>query len=85
MTYLTCNAPVTQGKNIDAIVRNLHSLGRVAQTLSDFGGPHLGAKLATKTVVLPTVSTPRRHCSSIYGFVLAELLCLAPLLAIHPC
>ena len=31
-----------EGKNMDAIVRNLHSLGRVAQTISKFEGPHLG-------------------------------------------
>jgi len=37
-----------EGKNLDAIVRNIHSLGRVAQTVSTFNGPHLGAKLATK-------------------------------------
>eukprot|EP00966_Prymnesium_polylepis_P246293 5696759-Prymnesium_polylepis.1 len=46
-TFMTVD--LYEGKNMDAIVRNLHSLGRVAQTLSDFGGPSLGARLATKT------------------------------------
>ena len=31
-----------------AVVRNLHALGRVAQSVRGFAGPHLGAKLATK-------------------------------------
>ena len=37
-----------EGKDIRAVVRNLHSLGRVAQTLEGFRGPHLGARLASK-------------------------------------
>ena len=35
-------------KNMGAVVRNLHSLGRVAQRLESFPGPHLGVKLSTK-------------------------------------
>ena len=31
-----------------AVVRNLHSLGRVAQTIEGFEGPTLGARLATR-------------------------------------
>ena len=36
-------------KNFPAVVRNLHSLGRVAQQRG-FGGPTLGARLASKNV-----------------------------------
>ena len=36
-------------RNMKAVVRNLHSLGRVAQTIYGFEGPHLGAKLAKKS------------------------------------
>ena len=35
-----------EGKNMNAVVRNLHSLGRVAQQ-QGFSGPTLGARLAT--------------------------------------
>ena len=37
-----------EAKDMRAVVRNIHSLGRVAQTIGTFGGPHLGAKLAAK-------------------------------------
>ena len=37
-----------EGGGMRAVVRNLHSLGRVAQNVDGFEGPHLGAKLATK-------------------------------------
>ena len=37
-----------EAKDMRAVVRNIHSLGRVAQTIDTFGGPHLGAKLAAK-------------------------------------
>ena len=37
-----------EGKNMNAVVRNLHSLGRAAQAVEGFGGPHLGTRLATK-------------------------------------
>ena len=36
------------GRGVDAVVRNLHSLGRVAQTIDTFRGPQLGAKLAER-------------------------------------
>ena len=36
-----------EGKNLPAVVRNLHSLGRVAQQRG-FSGPSLGAKLSTR-------------------------------------
>jgi hypothetical protein len=39
-----------EGKDMRAVVRNLHSLGRVAQGVVGFNGPHLGARLATKSV-----------------------------------
>ena len=35
-----------EGRDMQAVVRNVHSLGRVAQTLPSFEGPHLGARLA---------------------------------------
>ena len=38
-----------EAKNMGAVVRNLHSLGRVAQQRG-FGGPTLGARLASKNV-----------------------------------
>ena len=34
--------------DVRAVVRNLHSLGRIAQRLPDFEGPALGARLASK-------------------------------------
>ena len=37
-----------EGKDLRAVVRNIHSLGRVAQRLEGFNGPTLGAKLAEK-------------------------------------
>jgi len=37
-----------EGKDLRAVVRNIHSLGRVAQRLEGFHGPTLGAKLAEK-------------------------------------
>jgi hypothetical protein len=37
-----------EGKNLPAVVRNLHSLGRVAQSTAGFSGPSLGAKLSTR-------------------------------------
>ena len=37
-----------EGKDLRAVVRNIHSLGRVAQTVEAFQGPHLGAKLASR-------------------------------------
>lgn len=37
-----------EAKDMRAVVRNIHSLGRVAQTIDAFRGPHLGAKLAAK-------------------------------------
>ena len=36
-----------EGKNLGAVVRNIHSLGRVAQALG-FEGPALGARLAQR-------------------------------------
>ena len=36
-----------EGKNVDAVVRNLHSLGRVCQSRG-FHGPTLGARLSTR-------------------------------------
>ena len=36
-----------EGKNLAAVVRNIHSLGRVAQSLG-FNGPQLGARLSTR-------------------------------------
>ena len=39
---------LVNGKDMRAVVRNLHSLGRVAQTIDGFEGPHLGAKLASR-------------------------------------
>ena len=60
-TYLQCcraigvpeldlfnSVDLVQGKDLPAVVRNLHSLGRVAQTFDGFGGPYLGARLATR-------------------------------------
>ena len=38
-----------EGKNMPAVVRNLHSLGRVAQA-KGFAGPSLGAKLSSRNV-----------------------------------
>ena len=38
-----------EGKNMPAVVRNLHSLGRVAQKRG-FHGPSLGARLASRNV-----------------------------------
>ena len=38
-----------EGSSMRQVVRNLHSLGRVAQSVAGFGGPHLGARLATRT------------------------------------
>ena len=43
-TFLTVD--LFEGKNMNAVVRNLHSLGRVAQQ-QGFSGPTLGARLAT--------------------------------------
>jgi hypothetical protein len=37
-----------EGKDVRAVVRNVHSLGRVAQTVASFEGPHLGPKLAVR-------------------------------------
>ena len=37
-----------EGKNLPAVVRNPHSLGRVAQSTAGFSGPSLGAKLSTR-------------------------------------
>lgn len=37
-----------EAKDLGAVVRNIHSLGRVAQQLPAFDGPHLGARLASK-------------------------------------
>lgn len=40
-----------EGKNIKAVLINVHALGRFAQTLGDkFGGPSLGARLASPSV-----------------------------------
>ena len=39
-----------ENKNMNAVVNNIHSLGRVAQTIVGYSGPTLGAKLATKSV-----------------------------------
>ncbi|KAL1529670.1 hypothetical protein AB1Y20_000611 [Prymnesium parvum] len=36
-----------EAKNIKAVLTNIHALGRAAQTLSEYRGPVLGAKLAT--------------------------------------
>ena len=36
-----------EGKDMRAVVRNLHSLGRVAQTIDGYAGPMLGARLAS--------------------------------------
>ena len=38
-----------ENKNMKAVLTNVHSLGRVAQRVPGFGGPVLGAKLATAT------------------------------------
>ena len=38
-----------EGKDLGGVVRTLQSLGRVAQGVEGFDGPHLGAKLATET------------------------------------
>mmetsp|Transcript_61701 Transcript_61701/g.169724 ORF Transcript_61701/g.169724 Transcript_61701/m.169724 type:complete len:575 (-) Transcript_61701:172-1896(-) len=38
-----------EGKDLGGVVRTLQSLGRVAQGVEGFAGPHLGAKLATET------------------------------------
>ena len=55
-----------EGKNMPAVVRNLHSLGRVAQA-KGFTGPTLGAKLATSNrrsftpaQIAEAVATPSR-------------------------
>jgi hypothetical protein len=37
-----------EGKDMSAVVRNVHSLGRVIQTLQSFDGPQLGARIATR-------------------------------------
>ena len=37
-----------EGQNMPAVLINVHSLGRVAQSRPDFNGPTLGAKLATE-------------------------------------
>jgi len=37
-----------EGKDLRAVVRNIHALGRVAQSLDCFNGPILGAKIAEK-------------------------------------
>ena len=37
-----------EAKDLKQVVRNLHSLGRIAQSVNGFSGPHLGAKIATK-------------------------------------
>ena len=39
-----------EGTGMRAVIRNLHSLGRVAQAVKTFRGPHLGARLATRSV-----------------------------------
>ena len=39
---------LVNGKDMRAVVRSLHSLGRVAQRIEGFEGPHLGAKLAQR-------------------------------------
>ena len=36
-----------EAKNMKAVIRNIHSLGRVAQKIPGYSGPTLGAKLAT--------------------------------------
>ena len=36
-----------EGKDVRAVVRNLHSLGRVSQNIATFDGPYLGARLST--------------------------------------
>ena len=43
-TFLTVD--LFEGKNMGAVVRNLHSLGRVAQA-KGFEGPTLGSRLST--------------------------------------
>ena len=48
-----------EGSSMRQVVRNLHSLGRVAQSVAGFGGPHLGARLATRTQRSPF--GPIRH------------------------
>ena len=37
-----------EAKSMGAVIRNIHSLGRIAQTVDGFDGPTLGARLATK-------------------------------------
>ena len=37
-----------EARSLGAVVRNLHSLGRVAQAVGSFAGPHLGARLSTR-------------------------------------
>ena len=39
---------LVEGKDMRSVVRNLHSLGRVAQTLDGYDKPTLGARLASK-------------------------------------
>ena len=39
-----------EGSGMRAVVRNLHSLGRVAQNVEGFEGPHLGAKVRRSLV-----------------------------------
>jgi len=37
-----------EGQDMPAVIRSIHSLGRVAQKRPDFDGPALGARLATE-------------------------------------
>ena len=37
-----------EGRNMRAVVRNIHSLGRIAQLVESFDGPVLGARLASR-------------------------------------
>jgi hypothetical protein len=48
-----------EGKNMAAVVTNLHSLGRLAQRLPGYSGPALGVKLADANKVWSLPSTGR--------------------------
>ena len=52
---------LVNGKDMRAVVRSLHSLGRVAQRIDGFEGPHLGARLSTKNTRTFSRSSWRRR------------------------
>ena len=37
-----------EDKNMNAVILNIHALGRVCQSIPSFDGPTLGAKMATE-------------------------------------